>query len=174
MTHHTQSYLRAALVAVSLTGALCMPFQAAQAEDGQAVALSMVQKYDFGRNLQLIGFSLARGTQVYPGLLDALGGGRGDAVIQRELARLAPKYQTQWDNNLAASYSAVYSVAELKSFAEEGPASDQITAFNQKRGNVGMLMRDKSQDLLDRYVSEALANVQKIAAIPKIESASAD
>lgn len=174
MTHYKQSYLRAAIVAVSLTGALCMPFQAVHAEDKQAIALDMVQKYDFGRNLQLIGFSLARGTQVYPGLLNSLGGGRGDAVIQRELARLAPKYQAQWDSNLAASYSAVYSISELKSFADQGPASDQITAFNAKRGNVGTLMRDKSQDLLDRYVSEALENAQKIAAIPKIESASAD
>jgi hypothetical protein len=174
MTHYKHSYLRAVVAAVSLTGALCMPFQAAHAEDKQSVALNMVQKYDFGRNLQLIGFSLARAAQVYPGLLDSLGGGRGDAVIQRELARLAPKYQAQWDAKLAESYSAIYSVSELKSFADEGPASSQMTTFNEKRGNVGTLMRDKSQGLLDRYVSEALENVQKIAAIPKIESASAD
>lgn len=129
----------------------------------QDIALTMVQRYDFGRNLQRIGLNVARDSQAYPSIVQALGDPAGDALVHEKLVQFAPKYQEQWNANLAAAYSAVYTEDELRSFAEKGAASERIAEFKAKRGDVGAIMRDTSQALLDAYVADALDSAARAA-----------
>ncbi|MGI4856317.1 MAG: hypothetical protein ACRYHA_05210 [Janthinobacterium lividum] len=161
MTLRLSQRLRLVLATVTLVPLLGLTHPAFA--DAQNTALTMVQRYDFGRNLQSIGLNVARDSHAYPSIVQALGDHAGDALVHEKLVQFAPKYQEQWDANLAAAYSAVYTEDELRSFAEKGPESDRIAEFNAKRGDVGSIMRDKSEALLNAYVADALNSAARAA-----------
>ncbi|MCY0387810.1 hypothetical protein OVY01_11305 [Robbsia sp. Bb-Pol-6] len=164
MTLRLSQRLRLAVATAALLPLLPLVGLSHQAVAGtQDTALTMVQRYDFGRNLQSIGLNVARDSRAYPAIVQALGDHAGDTLVHDKLVQFAPKYQEQWDANLAAAYSAVYTEEELRSFADQGAASDRIADFNAKRGDVGSIMRDKSQALLNAYVTDALNSAARAA-----------
>src|SRR5476651_824793 len=98
--------LTALFVSVLLTLSPCF------AAEPEAVALQMVKSLRLGDNLGVLGFHAASRTVTYQVITKTVGSERARALVTEELDKAKPKYQEQWDKNLAASYAPLFSADE--------------------------------------------------------------
>lgn len=141
----------------ALLAALFLPL-AGFAADSQAAALEMVRRLRLGENMKTIGLQAASRSQTYAIITKTVGPEKGRAVVTEELEKAAPKYQGQWDQNLASAYAPLFTAEELQSIAEKQRQSPHIKKFMAKQNEVGTAMQSKSTELLKQYVTEAITN----------------
>lgn len=123
------------------------------------VALSMVKTLQLGNNLEPMSYRVATTTQTYLMVVQKAGASAAQSLTKDELKRLQPKYQEQWDANLARSYSEFFDSNEMQSITSEKKSSKYVGKFSSKQNDVGRSMQSKSTKLLTDFVSEAMLNV---------------
>src|SRR5882672_10630800 len=126
------------------------------AADSEPAALQMVKKLRLGGNLAPMGLQAATRTVTYQVIVKTVGADKASALVTQELDKVRPKYQDQWDKNLAASYAPLFTADELLSIAEKQRQSPHINKFLSKQNEVGAVMRSKSTQLLTQYVTEGM------------------
>jgi len=144
-----------AVALATLLAASCLPL-ATSAADSHAAALEMVKRLRLGENMKTIGLQAASRSQTYAIIAKTVGPEKGRAVVTEELERVAPKYQGQWDQNLASAYAPFFAAEELQSITEKQRQSPYINKFMAKQNEVGAAMQSKSSELLKQYVTEAM------------------
>ncbi|HQS03439.1 MAG: hypothetical protein B7Y07_05780 [Halothiobacillus sp. 24-54-40] len=127
-----------------------LAYVASQAPDPAA---ALVHKFRLGSNLESMANSTAALTETYH-MLSAL-------TVTSEIHRLVPKYQPQWDANLAKAYAAHLSPAELQSLVQLGKSSPYVSKLKQEQPAIGTDMKTSSTPILKALVTEALSNVAK-------------
>jgi hypothetical protein len=125
------------------------------------IALSLIQKYGFGRNLTNISYQAAMQTQTYKMIVNKVGEKKAESAVKGEIDKLLPSYQSQWNKNLAASYSQVISAEKLQSLLNEGPSSKYADELKAKQGEIGTLMQSKSTGLLNEFITKAMDSALK-------------
>lgn len=133
----------------------------AQADEVDDTALTLVRERHLGDSLGWLGYQVASRTVTFATLVEALGKTEAQALVQRELQRLQPDFQTQWDRNLAAAYAHAFTAQELHSLNQGGGSPELANKFKAKNGEVGADMKARSAELLGNFVSQALGNAQK-------------
>jgi len=124
----------------------------------RAAALEMVKRLRLGENMKDIGLQAASRTQTYAIITKTVGPEKGRAVLAEELQRTAPKYQGQWDQNLASAYAPLFTAEELQSITQKQRQSPHFSKFMAKQDEVGAAMRSRSVELLKQYVTEVMTN----------------
>ncbi|BBP00558.1 hypothetical protein [Sulfuriferula nivalis] len=123
------------------------------------VALSMVKTLQLGNNLEPMSYRVATTTQTYLMIVQKAGTLTAQSLTKDELHRLQPKYQEQWNTNLARSYAEFFDSTEMQSITNEQKSSKYVGKFLSKQNDVGRSMQLKSTKLLTDFVSEAMLNV---------------
>lgn len=124
------------------------------AADANAVAF--VKQRQLGKNLGTIAFALASSTVTFAGIVSAVGMQNAQTLVREKLNLIQPKYQVQWDENLAVSYAEFFTSNELKSATYGRPSAQVARKFSTKQDDVGQSMRTKSTPVLTAFVSEAM------------------
>jgi hypothetical protein len=148
--------LARAVACVSISALLV--FVPCVAADSDTAALHMVKKLRLGDNLGQMGLQAATRTVTYQVIIKNVGPEKARALVTDELNKAKPKYQGQWDKNLAASYAPLFTAEELMSIAEKQRQSPHISKFMSKQNDVGASMQSKSTELLAQYVTEAMTS----------------
>lgn len=143
---------------------LVLACSSSYAADSEAAALRMVRSLRLGDNLSMLGLQTAARTTTFQIISKSVGPDKARTLVSDELNTAKPKYQEQWDKNLAASYAPLFSAEELRSIAEKQRQSPYFSKFMSKQNEVGNAMQAKSSGLLKEYVTEALTTAfRKVA-----------
>jgi hypothetical protein len=156
-SHKVARAIRFALLALSLIVA-SIPSYAADATDA---ALAFVKQRHLGNNLDSMAFTVASRTMTFATIKKQIGISDAQSLVREKLSGLEPKYQGQWDADLAASYAEFFSSDELLSLTDRGPASSVAAKFGALQSSVGRSMQSKSTGILQAFVSEALVDAFK-------------
>jgi hypothetical protein len=113
-------------------------------------AADLVHNFGVGSNLERMATSVARGAHTN-GMLSP-----GQST--EEIRKLLPKYQPQWDANLAKAYANHLSAEELRSLAKTGRSSPYFGKLTQVQPLVSADMQQMSKGILQGLVTEALTN----------------
>ena len=133
-----------------LSASACLASEASDA------ALSMVKALALGNNLGQIGLRVATTTQTFRMIAQKLGHEKATVFVKEDLEKVLPKYQEQWNKNLAQSYAEHFNSTELRSIANEKQSSQYFSKFKSKQSEVGRSMQDKSTAVLTDFVTEAM------------------
>ncbi|MDR7284374.1 hypothetical protein J2X84_003212 [Pseudomonas corrugata] len=146
--------ISSAAIALSLLFAFSNPASA----DTPALneARTLVAKVHMGRNLPALALSTAQGTVSYSMIAEKLGADDANRIVSEEITALLPKYQPEWDENLARAYEKSFSEEELASLVAEGPASQYVEKVKAQQATVGGEMRSTSEPIVAALVTEAL------------------
>jgi hypothetical protein len=109
-----------------------------------------------GSNLPAIAMSTAQGTVSYSMIAEKLGSADADRIVSEEITALLPKYQPEWDENLARAYEKSFSEEELASLVADGPTSQYVEKVKAQQATVGSEMRSTSEPIVAALVTEAL------------------
>lgn len=119
-------------------------------------ARTLVAKAHMGSNLPAIALSTAQGTVSYSVIAEKLGADDANRIVSEEITALLPKYQAQWDENLARAYEKSFSEEELSSLVADGPASQYVEKVKAQQATVAGDMRSTSEPIVVALVTEAL------------------
>ncbi len=122
-------------------------------------ALWFVQEAGLGHNFSTMMTSVAVKTQTYQMIASDIGKDRAAALVNEHINRVVLKYQNEWNVNLANSYLEHFSVEELHSILREKSKSPYFKKFRGKQRAVGANMKDRSSELLEKAVTEAMQAV---------------
>lgn len=123
------------------------------AQEATDPAADFVRNFRLGSNLESMAVSTAAMTHTYATLPRM-------SVIS-EIRRLTPKYQPQWDANLAKAHSNHLSENELRSLALEGQRSPHYSSLEKHKSAISADMKEMSSPILQQLVVEALSNASK-------------
>jgi hypothetical protein len=104
----------------------------------------MVKKFDLGKNLVSMSYLVAFNTQTYKMIASDVGETKAQALVKSEINVLLPKYQEQWNQNLAATYTLFFNDTELDSLKNEGQSSKYFSKVKKKQNDIGVNMQQKS------------------------------
>ncbi|MFJ4141667.1 hypothetical protein [Pseudomonas sp. NPDC089734] len=141
----------------------CLLFELAQdvrADEVEDTALAFVQERHLGDSLGWLGYQVASRTVTFASLVEAIGKTQAQDLVQKELQRLQPAFQVQWDRNLAAAYAHAFTAQELQSLNEGRGSSSLMNKFRARNNEVGAEMKARSSELLKTFVAQALGNAQ--------------
>ncbi|RMQ46942.1 hypothetical protein ALQ04_00077 [Pseudomonas cichorii] len=133
----------------------------AQADEADDKALLLVQERHLGNSLAWLGYQVASRTVTFASLVDTMGKTQAQDRVQKELQRLQPTYQVQWDRNLAAAYAHSFTAQELQSLNEGSSSLSLMNKFKARNNEVGAQMKARSSELLKAFVAQALGNAQE-------------
>jgi hypothetical protein len=147
---------RISSAAIALT--LLFAFSNPASADAPALneARTLVAKAHMGSNLPALALSTAQGTVSYSVIAEKLGADDASRIVSEEITTLLPKYQPEWDENLARAYEKSFSEEELSSLVADGPASPYVEKVKAQLATVGGEMRSTSEPILTALVTEAL------------------
>jgi hypothetical protein len=145
------------MVPLLLALAFSFAYLPAMATEATDAALTLITQRNIGSNMTTLAEAVSRKTVTYSAVEKPLGADRAKSVVSAELKRLQPKYQPQWDQNLAQIYAERFTADELHSLTTLGKESPSISKLASLQNEIGRAMRAQSSDLLKRYVSEALS-----------------
>jgi len=128
----------------------------ANADTPDQTALNMVKTLQLGSNLAAFSKRAAFRTQTYASMVKNSGSDKAEKIMKEELLRLLPKYQEQWDKNLAQSYLEHFTPTELESLARKQKNSPYINKLQSEQAKVGASMQKKSNSVLVKFVTEAV------------------
>lgn len=131
------------------------------ADEVDDTALAFVQERKLGDGLAWLGYQVASRTATFASLVNQVGKTEAQELVQTELQRLQPAYQTEWDRNLAAAYAHSFTADELRSLSQGDGSSSVVNKFRARNIQVSAEMKSSSSELLGRYVSKALGNAQQ-------------
>lgn len=138
---------------VALT--LAFAFGVAFAQD-ETSALRMVRSLGLGNNLGAMSYNLSKITQTHLGVASKIGPEKADQMLRAELAVTVPKYQDQWDKNLAQAWAPLMTNDEFASVASQKQQSSHFAKFMSLQNQAGATMKAKSQALLTTVMTEVL------------------
>lgn len=124
-------------------------------------ARALVAKAHMGSTLPAIALSTAKGTVSYQMITEKLGTDDADRIVTEEITALLPKYQPEWDENLARAYEKSFSEEELASLVADGPVSPFVEKVKAQQATVGGDMRATSEPIVAALVSEALKSTME-------------
>lgn len=134
------------------------------AVEGNTAALNMVEKMGLGANLNFISYETILHTQTYLIIADTLGSEKSQLLIKEELRKAIPKYQSQWNKNLASCYAEVFTSEELEALSEKHTALSYANKLVKYQDQIGESMRAKSTHLMQSLVADVLSTTfSKIA-----------
>jgi hypothetical protein len=113
-------------------------------------AADLVHNFGVGSNLERMANSVAKSTHT--------NGSLSPGQATAEIHKLLPKYQPQWDENLAKAYANHLSAEELRSLAKSGRSSPYFGKLEQVQPMVSAEMQQMSKGILQNLVTEALTN----------------
>ena len=125
-----KKFISYALIVLSLFSTI------ATAASAEEIALTLVQKYRFGENLRAISYQAATQTHTYRMIVNEVGEQKAQSMVKREIDKVVPDYQNQWNKNLASSYAQVISVEKLQSLVDEGPSSKYSSELKAKQNEI--------------------------------------
>lgn len=145
--------------AVALSFGAFWPGAALAADDPErvAAALSMVERRNIGSNMSDMAWQAVQPTTTFAMILFEVGAFKANHLLRSELAKARPKYQPQWNQNLAESYARFFTVEELRSLERDGKASPVAEKLQRVWNELGVDMKAHSQELLAKYAGEALS-----------------
>lgn len=121
---------------------------ATQVQSSSDPAADLVRNFRMGANLEQMANDVAASTHTYATV--------SPTAVKARIRQLVPKYQAEWDANLAKAYAARLSPDELRSLAKEGRQSPFYSRLERQRPAIAEDMKAASGGLLQRLVSEAL------------------
>lgn len=116
-------------------------------------AADLVRNFKMGANLEQMANAVAASTHTYATV--------SPTEVSAQIRRLAPRYQAEWDANLARAHAAHLSPETLRSLASEGRRSPFYAKLEQQRPAIAADMKVASGALLQRLVTEALGQAAK-------------
>lgn len=128
------------------------------AAEPDSAAMKMVNKLRLGDNMSMMAYQAAISTQTYRMIVQEFGSEKAQMVIKSELDKARPKYQLQWNKNLAASYAEFFTPQELESLTEKKKSSPFVDKFMAVQNELGASMKVKSKDVLTEFAAEAVSN----------------
>lgn len=128
------------------------------AADPNRAAMTLVKKTGLNNNLPSLSYQYAQRTTTYQIMVKSVGAEQARLLMQDEINQARPKYQEQWDKNLAASYVETFTPSELESLAANPETSPYVSKLMANQNSVGQRMRAKSTVLLKALLTEALTN----------------
>jgi len=131
-----------------------LPFLALAATED--VALDFVQKLKPGNNLPTMAFQIGKKTQTYRMLELQLGSAEASKLFNGEVMAALPRFQVEWNANLAKSYAEAFSSEELNSLIQEKEKSPSFKKLQMSQSSVGASMRKRSEKIPSLLVTEAL------------------
>jgi hypothetical protein len=165
IANHCRRKLLAALWAALFTlGA--MPHSALASADRDAAA-AMIKELGLGNNLPVLILTVLSKTETFRMFLADAGPIRGPRLIQSHIDAVVPKYQGQWDANLAAAYAEHFTAKEMISLAKDKQASPYMSALRDRQHDVGTSMQRLSSDLLTKITSEVLGGAYSEVKVAK-------
>lgn len=126
--------------------------------DPNATALAFVRQSGLNQNLSDLSFQYGRLTQTYRIISATVGEMKAQMLFKEEISKAAPKYQDEWDRNLAASYVETFSPQEIESLLADAHRSPYKKKFLESQDIVGERMKAKSSHLLEAVMAEAMQN----------------
>ena len=124
------------VVAVSaLLLMLAIP-QWTMATESSDAANVLIQQRQLGGGMMALADSVAKRTITCAGIEKAVGASRAQSLVAAELRKLQPKYQPEWDQNLALVYADVFTADELRSLAAEGNSSRSFAKLTQRQDEI--------------------------------------
>lgn len=145
--------------AIVLT-ALTMAFASAVLAEASphTAAVEMVRQLRLGSNFETMAGGVATATQTYRTIVAKVGATKAKDLVSRSLQHVIPRYQSQWDESLAASYAEVLSTLEMGSLTKDRQKSPFYEKFVASSGAVGAKMQARSATLLQEATTEALSS----------------
>jgi ubiquinone biosynthesis protein UbiJ len=119
-------------------------------------ARTLVAKAHIGRNLPALALLAAQRTVTYAMIASKLGSSGASSAIAEQINALLPKYQPDWDENLAHAYGKSFSAKELSSLAAEGTSSKYMGKVKAQQAAISGDMQARSKPILIALVTEAL------------------
>ncbi len=116
----------------------------------------MVENLRLGDNISGMSYRYAARTPAYRSIVRSVGLDQAAVLVKEEIRRIRPKYQEQWNRNLAAAYAESFAPDEIESIAVMGRASPYAANLSTKRNEVGRSMQEKSTGLLNEILAESL------------------
>jgi hypothetical protein len=145
-----------AVLLLSLTGSWT---PSTAQENAEGAALAFVTAHRIGSNLPQMALAVASRTQTFQILSKKLGPPEALRRVRDEIAAAAPKYQEQWDKNLASAYAKHFSAEEIESLNAEGSRSKYAGKLASMQRVVGDDMRAASQPMLTEMLKGVLSSV---------------
>lgn len=131
----------------------------ASAQPASDAALQMVRSLQLGANLTAMTVRLAPRTQTWQAAVANVGAKKADELLRAEIAVVVPKYQQQWDMNLAAAWAPLMTSDELRSMAQLKQSSPYAQKFGRLQNEAGASMRLASEPLLAKVLGEIMNGV---------------
>jgi hypothetical protein len=119
-------------------------------------SIDYVLKENLGNSLTTFAYKVSKSTQTYAMIKSQLGAEQTDKLVSQELDLAIEKYQSEWNANLAESYSDFLTSDELNSLYYNGRNSPYYKKRVKFHKDVGLSMREKSSGLLTKVVSESM------------------
>jgi len=124
---------------------------------GQNAAPAMVRELHLGANFPAVVLTTVLLTQTFKMLVVEAGSEKARRIAVSHVDAVIPKYQAQWDRNLAAAYAEHFTAREMLSIVQEKQASPYAKALQERERDVGVSMQRRSSDLLSKVATEVLA-----------------
>ncbi|EGH28481.1 MULTISPECIES: hypothetical protein [Pseudomonas syringae group] len=161
MTDHARGSRGNWQTCLALLACLCLDaMHPASAEEADDMALALVEQRNLGEGLAWLGYQVASRTATFAGIVQAVGKTEAQELVQKELQRLKPEYQAQWDRNLAAAYAHAFTAEELRSLNQGADSPALGNRFRSRNTQVSVDMKARSSELLGQFVSRALSNAE--------------
>jgi hypothetical protein len=128
-------------------------------------SIDYVLKENLGNSLTTFAYKVSKSTQTYAMIKAQLGDEQTDKLVSQELDLAIEKYQSEWNANLAESYSEFLTSDELNSLYYNGRNSPYYKKRVKVHKDVGISMREKSSGLLTKIVSESM--LKSFKQVPK-------
>jgi hypothetical protein len=124
---------------------------------GQDAALAMVRELHLGGNFPVMVLTAVSQTQTFKMLVAEAGLAKARRFVSSHMDAVIPKYQAQWDRNLADAYAEHFTTQEMLSIIQEKRASPYAKALQERQRDVGVGMQRRSTELLSKVATEVLA-----------------
>lgn len=125
------------------------------------IALQMVRDLRLGNNLSGLVTQTAMRTATFQGVIAKHGMVKSFELLQNEMKIILPKYQDEWNLNLAKSWAPHMLDSEFKSLIELNKSSPYAEKFSALQNKVGTAMQEIASPLLVKVVGEVLNEVHK-------------
>jgi len=120
------------------------------------LALELITQLRLGASLSQIALAMASRTQTFPMLASRFGADQARIVVQRELDTCLPRYQSVWNQHLAATCAKHVSVEELQSLGIAGRNSKFARKVAQWQTSIGIDPGAASEPVLNALVADAM------------------
>lgn len=121
-------------------------------------AVEMLRETGVTKNFPMMCLQTAVMTQTYAIMVSSIGKEKTMQILINETKAITPKYQEQWDKNMAKAWAPYLSDEEMISIKLEKQKSPYATKFMAQQDKVGPVMQSLSKDLLTSTTSEIITS----------------